>query len=114
MVLLLLVVVAFDLVEAELDVRDFAGYRVDRGKCPAIEARHRLCRADGLGSGGLVDGKRIAAAEAFLGYFGDFSFGGAAPVAQDDRAVALEALEAVDRGGVFLAEPGLEFVADGA
>ena len=59
-VVLLLVVVAFDLVEPELDVGDFAGDGVDGGERPAGEVRHRLCGVDGLRAGGLVDGERVA------------------------------------------------------
>jgi hypothetical protein len=85
---LLFVVVAGDFVETELDVGDFGGNAVDGGKRPAVEVGHRLCRTDGLRSGGFVDGERIAAeAFGFEVYVGDFSFGGAATVAQDDSAV---------------------------
>ena len=79
-IVLLFVFVAGDLVEAELDVGDFARYRVDRGERPAVEISHRLCRADGLGSGGFVDGERIVA-KPLLRCFRYFSFDGAAPVA---------------------------------
>ena len=70
MIVLLLVFVAGDLVETELNVGDFARYRVDCGVRPAIEIRHRLCRADGLRFGGLVNGKRIVP-ERLFAYFGE-------------------------------------------
>jgi hypothetical protein len=45
-----------------------------------LKISHRLCRADGLGSGGFVDGERIVA-KPLLRCFRYFSFDGAAPVA---------------------------------
>ena len=65
MVVHLLVVFAGHLVEAQLDVRDFARDRVDRGEGPAGELGHGLGGVDALGAGGLVDRQRVAAAEAF-------------------------------------------------
>jgi ketosteroid isomerase-like protein len=53
-----------------------------------------------LGSGSLVDGERIVP-DRLLHYFGYLGLEGAAPVADVDRTVPLEALEAVERGGVF-------------
>jgi hypothetical protein len=55
---------------------------------PAVEIGHRLCRADGLGPGGFADGEWIAVEALGLeAYIRDFSFGGAASVAQDDSVV---------------------------
>jgi len=107
-VVLLLVIVAGDFVEAQLDVSDFGGDGVDSGERPAAEIGHRFGRADGLRAGGLVDRKRVVA-ERLLAYLGDFGFDGAATVAQDDLAPAGEAFKRVDRSGVFLAESALEF-----
>ena len=96
MVIQLLVVVAFDLVEPELDVRDFAGDGVDGGERPAGEVAHRLGGVDVLGAGGLVDGERVVA-ERFQTSVdvGDFGFAGAATVAHHDLAGCGDTLKTI-------------------
>jgi hypothetical protein len=72
--------------EAQLDVGDFGGDGVDGGERPAVKVCHRLCRADRLRAGGLVDAERVFA-ERLLAYLGDFGFDGAASVTEDDSTI---------------------------
>jgi hypothetical protein len=82
MLVLLLVILAIDLVEPELDVGYFGGDGIDRGIRPAGEVAHRLGSVDGLGTGGLVDRQRIVAHGRGLRFrIGDAGLAGAASVA---------------------------------
>jgi hypothetical protein len=108
-------IVALGLVEPEFDVGDLARNGIDGCERPAVEIGHRLRGIYALGSGRLVDRERVVT-EGFglLVYVGNFSFERAATVADDDGAVTLEALKAIDRSRFFLAKSATEFVADRA
>src|SRR6202034_342139 len=86
MVLLFFLVIAVDLVEPELDIRDFACDGVDGRERPTVKVAHRLRGIDGFSTGRPVDRERVAATEGLFIRGRYFGFARTAAVAKNDGA----------------------------